>query len=310
MNMEKGKGKVKIRLFIAGLMLTFFTVFSSGCASMLKCTVNIVSPALPEIVHASMAGINTCYGQGQHGAPGFIVVAGMLAEISPKNYTVNWTASQVFVATAAYNEMYNADYASDLAWQGYRFGLRSLKTNRKFRKAIESGMPVEKAVDLLPKKYIEGLTWTGMSLAFWMMMNLDDIMTITYMPQANSMLKRAVELDGAYFFGMPYAIDAAFSAMASEMVAECGLKRARASYKNMRDVSEGKNLMGDALYAQIYAVLIRDRALYRKLLQDVIDAPDDILEYHGFYITTLAKGRAEWLLANEDMVFENMGLVR
>ncbi len=298
------------KFLLVGLLVVFLSGFSSGCASILKGGIKMAAPAVPEMVHGAMAGINTCYGQGQYGAPGFMVFVGMMAELQPKNYTINWSASQAFIATAAYNEMFRTDYASDIAWQGYRFGLRSLKTHRKFRKALESGMPIEKAVNLLPKKYIEGLTWTAMSISMYMAMNLDDIMSITYMPQANSMLKRAIELDGSYYFGLPYAMDAAFSAMASEMVLGCGLDRAKKSYSKMREVSKGKNLLGEALYAQFYAVLLRDRVLYRKLLQNVVDAPDDVLEYHGFYITTLAKGRAKWLLAHEDQVFENMGMVR
>jgi hypothetical protein len=239
-----------------------------------------------------------------------IMRSAAFAEISPKNYTLNWTTAQLSVATAAYNEMFNPDYASALAWQGYRFGMRALKTNRKFRKAVDSGMPIERAVKLLNKKQIEGLTWTSFSLAFWMMMNINDIMSITYMGELNNMVKRACELDGTYFYGLPYAVDAPLNAIASKMVAGCGLENAKASYKKMRKISKGKLLLGDALWAQYYAVAVRDRKLYRKILNDVLDAPDDILENRGYYLTTLAKGRAQWLLDNEDKIFQNMGFVR
>jgi hypothetical protein len=78
----------------------------------------------------------------------------------------------------------------------------------------------------------------------------------------------------------------------------------------MKELNGGKLLLADCYWAQLYAVGIRDRKLYKELLQGVINAPDDILEYHGFYITTLAKGRAKWLLERQEMVFQNMGTVR
>ncbi len=129
-------------------------------------------------------------------------------------------------------------------------------------------------------------------------------------PEVNTMVKRAIELDGTYFYGLPYLLDSVFSAMASEMVLGCGLDQARKSYAKMNEISDGKLLLGHALYAQLYAVSLRDRKLFKELLNGVLEAPDDILEYRGFYMTTLAKGRAKWLLENEDLVFENMGTIR
>jgi hypothetical protein len=297
-----------IAIFISAILL-----FSSGCSTryMLKTTANAISPFVPEGVHMVMAGgVNTSYGQGMYAVPGLIALVGGFSEVAPNNYTLAWSASQIYVATACYNEMSRTDYASELAWQGYRFGMRSLMTHKKFRKAIESGTPVEKAVELLPKKYVQGLTWTSMSLALWMMMNLNDIMALSYAPEVNTMVKRACELDGSYYFALPYMLDAVFSSLASEMVQGCGFDRARQSYAKMKELNGGKLLLADCYWAQLYAVGIRDRKLYKELLQGVINAPDDILEYHGFYITTLAKGRAKWLLERQEMVFQNMGTVR
>ncbi|MBU0994323.1 MAG: TRAP transporter TatT component family protein [Proteobacteria bacterium] len=298
--------------FVIAFIFSLLTLFSSGCSTklMLRGTANVVAPFIPVAVDDMMRGIDVSYNQGIYAPPGLIALAAGFSEVSPNNYTLAWSTSQVFVATAGYNEMYRPEYANELAWQGYRFGMRSLMTHKKFRKAIESGMPVEKAVNMLPKKYVEGLTWTGMSLALWMMMNIDDVMTITYAPEANSMIKRACELDGAYFHGLPWMLDAVFSAMASQMVQGCGFERAQASYAKMKAVSGGKLLIGDAFYAQIYAVAIRDRKLYEDLLQGILDAPDDILEGHGYYITTLAKGRAKYLLEHEVSIFENMGTIK
>lgn len=296
---------------LAIIILTAFIIFT-GCSkrNVVKIGAKAISPMLPDIVHMVMAGVNTSYGQGMSGIPALISLAGGLSEIDPNNYTLGWSASQVFGATAVYNEMFNTDYASELAWQGYRYGIRSLKTHKKFRKAIETGTPVEKAVELLPKKYVEGLTWTGMSLLVWMMMNTDDIMCISYAGEANNLVKRACELDGGYFYGLPHMLNALWSAMASNLVQGCGLEPARASWAKMKEVNDGKLLLADAYWAQLYAVAIKDRKLYKTLLTNVIEAPDDILEYRGFYITTLAKGRAKWLLAHQEEIFMNLGTVR
>lgn len=294
------------------VLLSVIMIVSSGCSTkfMLKTTANVIAPFIPENVHSIMAGVDTSYGQGMNATVGVSMLVIGFSEVAPNNYTLAWSASQNLVAAASYNEMFRTDYASELAWQGYRLGMRSLMTNRKFRKAVESGMPVEKAVSLLPKKYVEGLTWTSLSLSVWMMMNMTDVMTMSYAPEVNNMIKRACELDGSYFFALPLMLDAVFSAMASEMVQGCGFDRARQSYAKMKELNGGKLILADTYWAQLYAVGIRDRKLYKELLEGVLKAPDDILEYHGRYLTTMAKGRAKWLLANQEMVFQNMGTVR
>ena len=298
------------RVIVIFLVLMF--LISSGCSkkSVLKGSVNMISPIVPELVHACMRGVDTSYGQGEYALPGLIALVGGLSEVSPNNYTLAWTSSQIYLATSVYNELDRNDFAKELAWQGYRFGMRSLMTHKKFRKAVESGVPIEKAVKMLPKKYVEGLTWTAMSASLWMLMNITDIMSITYLPEANSMVKRACELNGDYFYGLPLMLDAVLSAMASQMVQGCGLDKALVSYKKMKEVTDGKLILGDTFWAQIYAVAIRDHKLYKNLLQGVLDAPDDILPYRGYYITTLAKGRAKYLLAHEKEIFENMGTIR
>lgn len=305
MNYWKKSSKIIIVLLIIGLI-------GPGCSkkTILKGSVNAISPFIPEVVHGAMRGVDTSYGQGMYAVPGLIALVGGFSEVSPNNYTLAWTSSQIYLATAVYNELDRAEYAEELAWQGYRFGMRSLMTHKKFRKAVESGVPIEKAVKMLPKKYVEGLSWTAMSISLWIMMNITDIMSITYLPEANSMVKRACELNGDYFYGLPLMLDAVLSAMASQMVQGCGLDKALVSYKKMKEVTDGKLILGDTFWAQIYAVAIRDKKLYKDLLQGVLNAPDDILPYRGYYITTLAKGRAKYLLAHEKEIFENMGTIR
>ena len=113
-------------------------------------------------------------------------------------------------------------------------------------------MPVEKAVQHMPENYVEGLTWTSPNLALYMMLNITGIMSISYAPEANNMIKCACELNGEYFFGLPYMLDAVFSAMAFQMVQGCCLDRARSSYEKMKAVTGGKFTLGDAFYGRRY----------------------------------------------------------
>ena len=80
------------------------------------------------------------------------------------------------------------------------------------------------------------------------------------------------------------------------------VKKAKNHFEKSLKLTERKFLISQVLYAQYFAVQTQDKMLYRKLLEEVVSAKDDILPEQNL-ITQLAKKKAKRLLENQRRVF-------
>jgi hypothetical protein len=110
-----------------------------------------------------------------------------------------------------------------------------------------------------------------------------------------------MKLDPTYFGYAPHALRAGLIGTAP---AQLGGQPAEAKkeFETAIAATQGKNLMYHVMEAQIVAVALQDRALYKSLLTTVIDAklefaPDQRL------LNQLAKRRAERYLSQTDQLF-------
>lgn len=80
-------------------------------------------------------------------------------------------------------------------------------------------------------------------------------------------------------------------------------EESRAAFEAGIAVTDGKFLMGKAMFAHTYHVAVNDRAGYERLLREVIDAPSDIMPSHRL-ANELAKERARRFLSEIDDHFD------
>ncbi|MBT9559527.1 MAG: hypothetical protein IV100_26085 [Myxococcales bacterium] len=80
-------------------------------------------------------------------------------------------------------------------------------------------------------------------------------------------------------------------------------EEAKKSFEAAIAVTGGRYLMAKVMYARHYSRAVNDRRGYRTLLQDVLDAPDDIMSERQL-ANTLAKKRAARWLAETDKHFD------
>lgn len=122
--------------------------------------------------------------------------------------------------------------------------------------------------DDVPSLYYAGLAW-GSAIAN----SGGDMNQLADAPFARALLERSVELDPAYAdagaLGVMGTVEASFPELFGG-----SLETARKYYDRALEVCQRRNHLILLSYAKVYAVAKQDRALFVKLLREVLDAPD------------------------------------
>ncbi len=120
---------------------------------------------------------------------------------------------------------------------------------------------------------VPALYWTANAWASLISVSVDDSEALLDLPFAVALAERARQLDPHYALG---AVDALFAVYHASTPTSLGGQPdvARAEFEAALAVSHRQMLTYQVLYARTYAVMVQDRALYTRLLQEVIDAGD------------------------------------
>jgi hypothetical protein len=120
---------------------------------------------------------------------------------------------------------------------------------------------------------VPALFWTANAWASLISVSVDDSDALLDLPFAVALAERARQLDPHYANG---SIDALFGVYHASTPASLGGQpdRARSEFEAALAASHRNILTYQVLYARTYAVMVQDRALYTRLLREVLDAGD------------------------------------
>jgi hypothetical protein len=172
-----------------------------------------------------------------------------------------------------------ADYHSERATKMFMrcmgYGLELLGGD--WNKALAGDVPSFRAkVNGLDEDQRNGALWTAIGLAGAINQNKDDIALISHLPKARALLEKVVQLDDAENDRDPATRALPHIALGSMAVAlsksmggnpQLGDKH----FKRAMDITKGKFLLINVLYARRYAVAVQDRALFHKSLVEVLE---------------------------------------
>lgn len=192
--------------------------------------------------------------------------------------------------------------AMKLYYRSFQYALRALKQKKKFAEAFDGPIgEFEASLDVFGKKDVPALFWTASSWLSWAGLNVDDPEIFLALPKIKVMLKRCIELDETYKYGIAHTVLGVL--YATRPVAHGGKpEKAKAEFDRAFELSQRKMLVFQLMYAQYYAYQIQDRELFVTTLNEVIDAPDDLFPEMGF-INAAAREKAEKLLNDVDTIF-------
>lgn len=273
----------------ASLTLASFTLpacnFSKLAADQTAALLKQATPALDGFWDYDLAGVGT---------PGAIMQLEAFLSVSPDNedlalnlakayvgYATGWVESDYEVAYAA-GDMDKADRLRQRARLLYlrarNLALHALhKRDAGIDAALKSNSP-EKVVEYLSSYYVDKdevapIFWSGLAWGAAINMSLDQPDLIAELPIAKAFVEHAKKLDDLYFNGGAYiflgSMEAAFPAAMGG-----NPEKGRELFEQGLARTQRKNHMMQVNYARMYAVNTQNRALYVKLLTEVIEAGD------------------------------------
>lgn len=148
---------------------------------------------------------------------------------------------------------------------------------------------------------LHGLYWMGQCWAGWLMLNLDDLQAFVAISKVEAILQRTLELDETYHYAGPHMLLGAFYGSRSRLLGG-NPDKARGHFDKCLELTQHKYLMAQVFYAKTYAVQMQDQALFKRLLEEVLEAPADILPEQQL-ASAVAKQKAEKLLESTDDLF-------
>ena len=291
-----------MRFFKSFIVFSFipFFVFSTGCSST-KFMVNSMEPLMEKMNTA--VNKHTDVELVKDAMPAALLQLDGMIEASPNNTSLLVRTAEGYNGyTFVFVEGKDNKRARKLYSRSFNYASRALKQNRQVAEAFDGPVDeFEASLQSLDQKDVPALFWTASSWLSWAGLNVDDPEIFLALPKIKVMLKRCIELDETYKYGMAHTVLGVL--YATRPVAHGGKPEiAKAEFDRAFALSNRKMLIFQLMYAKYYAYQIQDRELFVSTLNEVINAPDDLLPAMGF-VNAASRKKAEKLLNDVDMIF-------
>jgi hypothetical protein len=177
-----------------------------------------------------------------------------------------------------------------------RFGETGMALNPDYKKLADDD--IEKAIDKLTEKEVPVLFWSAASLGKWAKLN-GVMSSLKFKGQILSMIRRVEKLKPDFYFGAVPRYWGGFYAVAPS-IAGGDMDKSKDNFKKAMAVAP-EYLGTKVLYAELYLVKKDEEKDFKKVLQEVIAAPNGPEEITPENI--LEKKKAERLLSKMDDLF-------
>ncbi len=235
------------------------------------------------------------------GAPAYLIMIDSLIQGDPENPAILISGSKLYASyTSAFVE--DEERAKRLAQKSYDYAHNALCMELEdlclsLDKKPDELIPLLKKINVTqqPLLYDFATAW-----ASWIQVNRDDWNAIAQIPKLQLLFQRSIELNETYDYGNAHLY---LGVLASQIPPSLGGKPevGRMHFEKAQELSKGKNLMVNVLFAEYYARLVFDQVLHDQLLNEVINT--DIDDKGLVLINTLARKRATILLDESSEYF-------
>jgi hypothetical protein len=275
--------------------------FSSGCIPTKSARVAAVAMTLQDVAQAAGKQPNVTI--VREGTPAYLMLVDGLIEAYPDNRELLVAGCRAYTSYAA---MFLADDQSKeteaLYLRAKLYGFRALSERGDFGKAADGSLDEFKSfLQRYQKEDVPALFAIASAWGGWIGSNLGNVKAVGDLPVFGATLDRVLELDDAYDDGSPHLLKGVYLAVRAPVLGG-GLAEAKQQFDRAFSISGNKALAGKVLFAQYYALGIKDRELFVGTLREVMAAPvDEVPELT--LANTLAKEKAKKLLAKTEVYF-------
>ncbi len=214
----------------------------------------------------------------------------------PGNQELLLLASRGFCSYAfSFIEDYDKEKAKIFYKRGLKYGLLILTANKSFAGALKKGgEALQKELNKTGNQNVPSLFWTAYCWGNLINLSRNTPEALMALPKVEKMMNRVLHLNGNYYFGGAYLF---FGVLYGSLPPMFGGKPEQSKYhfEKAIEITQGKFLMAFVQYAKSYAIQTQEKALFKKLLNQVINSPQNILPSQRL-ANNLAKIKAKDLL--------------
>ena len=288
--------------FLIWIILTCaLAVFTTGCATeRKKLTVGATALLLEDIAKSAYKQTDTRV--IREGMPAYLMLMDGMVEAVPDNDRLLISAAQGYATFAgAFIEGDDKAYANVLYGRAKDYALRALEQRGLKDPATRPFEEFEAAVNEMDKDDVPFIFWASACWGNWIQLNMGSMEAMAQLPRVEVLMKRALLLDEAYYYGGPHLFMGLWFGSRPKM-AGGNLDLARKHFQKAIELGDGKFLMAYIYYAEYYAKKTFDKALYLSILENVHKTPADIVPDLTL-LNTIAHKRATQLMQEADEYF-------
>jgi len=221
----------------------------------------------------------------------------------PDNEKLMLMAAEGYTSYAlGFVEDTSPERASNFYLRARNYALRILKKNKPFAAALQ--MPLEQfrhALQGLSPKYTAALFWCANAWGSYINLNKTSTDALADLPKVQAMMEQVLHWDESFYYGGPHLFLGTLYASRPPILGG-NPQKAKEHFERCLVLNHGRFLMAKLFYAKYYAVQVQDRKLFRRLLQEILAAPADILPEQRL-ANQIAKRKARALLKEENDLF-------
>ncbi len=241
-----------------------------------------------------------------------------LLEVSPANRSLLLLTAQSFTRYALAfleEDLETMEYgtpefeaahhrATDFYHRGRRYAVLLLSLDfPDASKALQGdGKRLEEILAACDDEHVPTIYWIAQSWAGLINTNNDDPALLTDLPRVKRLMSWVRDRNPAFDNGGPNLFFGAVE-LAVPVALGGNAEASKSAFDQAIAVSDGKFLMAKALYARVYMRGTNNKEGYVAILEEVINAPHDIMPSERL-ATEIAKVRAQRWLDEVDMIFE------
>ena len=187
--------------------------------------------------------------------------------------------------------------------RGHRFGLRLLELRHPgFSKDFATdSATIERRLAACTPEDVPGLFWAGMPLVGAVNISRNDVTMISYMPKGRALIQRALALnEGYYHAGSHMILGSLYGSLGPSLGGDP--VKAQKHLERALELTERRFLLVQVMYAKTLAVQNQDLPLFKKMLNEVLEAKLEIFPQQKL-ANVAAKRRARRLLQRADELF-------
>lgn len=271
-------------------------VAASGCATLASSTTSRLSRDIA-LALRNQEDLETV----RQGAPAYLILIDGLIEGDPKDTSLLLSGANLYsVYASAFVD--DPKRAGSLAERAYDYGLRAIcQRQRDLCERVNGPFdPFDAALAGTPRGDVPVMYGFGAAWAGLIQLRMGDWDAVAQIPKLEALMRRVAHLDERYDGGGAHLY---LGVLATYRPKSLGgePERGRWHFERAAELSLGRNLLVNVLFAQHYARLVFDRALHDRLLGEVMAA--NPREAGLTLSNVIARQRAEELLSSADDYF-------